>query len=70
MVLYGTQVVHEMNAIRLKKSFITDFNELLGRHSECDPPEPISNSEVKPLSADDSVGFPYVKVGHCQASYI
>ena len=31
------------------------------------PPDPISNSEVKRLSADDSVGFPHVKVGHCQA---
>ena len=25
------------------------------------------NSEVKPLSADDSVGSPHVKVGHRQA---
>ena len=31
------------------------------------PPDPIPNSEVKLLSADDSVGFPHVKVGHCQA---
>ena len=28
---------------------------LLGDHSEREPPDPISNSEVKPLSADDSV---------------
>ncbi len=35
-------------------------------HSECEPPNPISNLEVKPLSADDSVGSPHVKVGHCQ----
>jgi hypothetical protein len=32
-----------------------------------EPPDPISNSEVKRLSADDSVGSPHVKVGHCQA---
>ena len=32
-----------------------------------EPPDPISNSEVKTFSADDSVGFPHVKVGHCQA---
>ena len=38
-----------------------------GGNSECEPPDPISNSEVKPFSADDSVGFPHVKVGHCQA---
>ena len=30
-----------------------------------EPPDPISNSEVKLLSADDSVGFPHAKVGHC-----
>ena len=38
-----------------------------GDISEREPPDPISNSEVKTLSADDSVGFPHVKVGHCQA---
>ena len=39
---------------------------LPGGYSECEPPDPISNSEVKPLSADDSVGLPHVKVGHRQ----
>ena len=38
-----------------------------GGNSKWEPPDPISNSEVKLLSADDSVGFPHVKVGHCQA---
>ena len=42
--------------------------ELPDDHSKCEPPDPISNSEVKPLSADGSVGFPHVRVGHCQAS--
>ena len=37
-----------------------------GDHSRLDPPDPISNSEVKHSRADDSVGFPHVKVGHCQ----
>ena len=41
--------------------------KLLGDHSECDPPDPISNSEVKPFSADGSVGPPHVRVGHRQA---
>ena len=41
---------------------------LPGGNSKCEPPDSISNSEVKPFSADDSVGFPYAKVGHCQAS--
>jgi hypothetical protein len=40
---------------------------LPGGLSEWEPPDPIPNSEVKLLSADDSVGFPHVKVGHCQA---
>ena len=41
--------------------------ELLGGHSELDPPDPIPNSEVKRFSADGSVGFPHVRVGHRQA---
>ena len=42
---------------------------LPGGYSEWEPPDPIPNSEVKTLSADDSVGSPHVKVGHCQALY-
>jgi len=38
---------------------------MLSDNSKCDPPDPIPNSEVKPLSADGSVGFPHVRVGHC-----
>jgi hypothetical protein len=40
---------------------------LLGNNSVLDPPDPIPNSEVKWNCADDSVGSPHVKVGHCQA---
>ena len=40
---------------------------LLDDHSELEPPDPIPNSEVKRLSADGSVGFPHVRVGHRQA---
>ena len=40
---------------------------LPGGHSEWEPPDPISNSEVKTLCADASVDFVDVKVGHCQA---
>ena len=43
------------------------ITELLGNHSVLDPPDPIPNSEVKWYCADDSVGSPHVKVGHCQA---
>jgi hypothetical protein len=42
-------------------------NSSPGGLSEWEPPDPIPNSEVKLLSADDSVGLPHVKVGHCQA---
>ena len=37
-----------------------------GDHRDTEPPESISNSEVKSVIADDSVGFPHVKVGHYQ----
>ena len=39
-------------------------------HSICEPPDPIPNSEVKPNSADGSVGFPHVRVGHRQISIL
>ena len=56
----------------MKTSIFTNSNECIaetvfpGDHSRVEPPDPISNSEVKHTSADDSVGFPHVKVGHCQ----
>ena len=37
-----------------------------GDHSCLEPPESISNSEVKRTYANDSVRFPHVKVGHRQ----
>ena len=43
---------------------------LPGGHSEWEPPDSIPNSVVKTLCADDSVGSPHVKVGHCQAFII
>ena len=42
-------------------------NSLPGSFSEWEPPDSISNSEVKTLSADGSVGSPHVRVGHHQA---
>ncbi len=38
-----------------------------GNNSKWEPPDTISNSEVKTLSADDSVELFHVKVGHCRA---
>ena len=35
-------------------------------HRAVVPPEPMPNSEVKRSIADGSVGFPHVRVGHCQ----
>ena len=42
----------------MKTRFKRVFDQFSGDNSECEPPDPISNSEVKPFSADDSVGFP------------
>ena len=44
---------------------LDQVSSLLSDNSKCDPPDPIPNSEVKPLSADGSVGSPHVRVGHC-----
>ena len=33
-------------------------------NSNLEPPDPISNSEVKQVIADGSVGSPHVRVGH------
>ena len=38
-------------------------------NSELEPPDPIPNSAVKRFSADGSVGFPHVRVGHRQALF-
>ena len=46
----------------------TNHTCLLDDHSELEPPDSIPNSAVKRLSADGSVGFAHVRVGHRQAS--
>ena len=53
----------------MRKEVTSHFlhNDLPGGNSALEPPDPIPNSEVKRRSADDSVGSPHVKVGHCQA---
>ena len=48
----------------------TSVQVLLDDHSDCEPPDPIPNSEVKPVRADGSVGSPHVRVGHRQAPYL
>ncbi len=41
-------------------------NSFPGDHSGLEPPDSISNSEVKRTRANDSVRLPHVKVGHRQ----
>ena len=43
---------------------------LPGDNSVREPPDPISNSEVKTFSADGSVGSPHVRVGHRQDFFV
>jgi hypothetical protein len=38
-----------------------------GGHSDAVPPDPISNSEVKRISGNGSVGSPHARVAHRQA---
>ena len=42
------------------------YTKYPGDHRDIVPPDPISNSVVKSVIADDSVGFLHVKVGHYQ----
>ena len=56
----------QIECVENKNSF-PNFKILLGDHSVADPPDSMPNSEVKRSSADGSVGFPHVRVGHRQA---
>ena len=47
-------------------TFLFSRTSFPGGNSEREPPDPISNSEVKTFSADGSVGSPHVRVGHRQ----
>ncbi len=53
----------------VENSQFSELKNLPGGHSVVDPPESMPNSEVKRNCADGSVGFPHVRVGHCQALY-
>ena len=43
---------------------------LSGDNSDTVPPDSISNSEVKRISGDGSVGFPHVRVAHRQTPFL
>ena len=49
-----------MGSLRVREGLSDD-------NSELEPPDTMPNSEVKQFSADGSVGFPHVRVGHRQA---
>ena len=53
---------------RLEDAYLSSVlcHPFSGSHRDMEPPDPIPNSEVKRVIADDSVGFPHAKVGHCQ----
>ena len=55
-----------MGGVFVKANPSNDFPD---DNSGLAPPESISNSEVKRSSADGSVGFPHVRVGHRQDSF-
>ena len=42
----------------VNKTKQVSINSCAGDHSKSEPPDPFPNSEVKPLSADGSVGLP------------
>ena len=46
------------NALAVNKTKASIHNSCAGDHSKSEPPDPFPNSEVKPLSADGSVGLP------------
>jgi hypothetical protein len=64
---YRKEHFTELLAARKSSRTATSFP---GDYSGLEPPETISNSEVKQTRADDSVGFPHVKVGHCQGFFM
>ena len=70
ILLLPETVIGDGELSKLSPQFVTTISfstGLLGNNSVLDPPDPILNSEVKRNCADDSVGSPHVKVGHCQA---
>ena len=50
-----------LNFLSVRHAYGGLATELPGGHSEWEPPDPFPNSEVKLLSADDSVGVPMRK---------
>ena len=57
---------HVCDNLMSEISKLLKANQFSGGNSEWEPPDPFSNSEVKTLSADGSVGSPHVRVGHRQ----
>ena len=60
------QLAHGKKVVVGVSSEAKSLNDFPDDNSGLAPPESISNSEVKRSSADGSVGFPHVRVGHRQ----
>ena len=51
-------ITHLEKALALSKTKASIHKQFAGDNSKSEPPDPLPNSEVKPLSADGSVGLP------------
>ena len=70
-ILYYSRYVLHLDCVKHKGVLTIEMidHSLFGDNRARVPPDPISNSEVKPCIADGSVGFPHVRVGHRQALF-
>ena len=62
-----TETAFQIFCLQFLEKAESKSKNLLGDHSDLDPPDSMPNSEVKRISADGSVGLPHVRVGHRQA---
>ena len=66
VIIYTERLLYNGAEAR-KKGSLKRREGLSDDNSELAPPDTMPNSEVKQFSADGSVGFPHVRVGHRQA---
>ena len=57
LITHLMKVRHEEHCSEVRPKQIV-INSCAGDNSKSEPPDPFPNSEVKPLSADGSVGLP------------
>ena len=51
-------ITHLEKTLAIRKTKRVSINSCAGDNSKSEPPDPLPKSEVKPLSADGSVGLP------------